>query len=707
MQQNDYTEKFVQLWNDQSVDTHHDIIISLDYAFYNYNNIPSCGFCIALFESNNDKPRGGGNSYSLCYTPNKSPDDCKNIQSGLEYALYGIGFDANGLFAKRTPYVDGVESTVSNSICLRGGIKENYKFLKQSENLFFKNNFNISQQLTHLDEKIKYKQIRIIFSKCSSRLEIEVKNEDEEDFKLVFNSDLPILDKKSVKVGLFFTSDDQTTRFRIKSFNLAAFPSSISNKYNTACFQEIICNKNLIGNKLPSNKNWIASPYQKGFDVFKFDGKTFNENEQIRGTNELRLLNFNEDFLYAKNDNNLVIYEFKGNKIAKQYTISLPNSDDITSCHGNGDTIVISTSSLGENYYVYKYVKESSNLSEIGSWNLFQTFNYPLCSSFGTNIEMSEDYILSYSTENVVISFKKNDDLTYEYHQTINPPFSGAKGFGYSMSISNNNEMLIGAPFGEKRKIFGENQGEVFHYVLSPSTKEWILVSEIGQYFDMDTLSGAFGYSVKIQDNFAAIGCPFENAYLNDYPLEFVEKQGKVYLLEKDEFGYFTNRKIYYPNSSIADIEKNFGKQVNVFQNNLVVGIPSINSDGNDTINVYNLDCPPLSAPLLKPTPTATATPTPTPTATTTLTPTNTPTQTATSTPTNTPTETPTLTPTNTLTPTVTQTLDLTLTPTNTVTQTPTPTPTPTATQSIINQILAFSNDGLVTFDNDEIVLFN
>jgi hypothetical protein len=699
MQQNDYTEKFVQLWNDQSIDTHHDIIVSLDYAFYNYNNIPSCGFCIALFESNNDKPRGGGNSYSLCYTPNKSLDDCKDIQSGLEYALYGIGFDANGIFAKRTPYVDGVESTVSNSICLRGGIKENYKFLKQSENLFFKNNFNISQQLTSLDEKIKYKQIRVVFSKCSSRLEIEVKNEEEKDFKVVFTSDLPILDKKSVKVGLFFASDDQTTRFRIKSFNLAAFPSLTQNKYDIPCFQELKCDGDLVGNKIPSNKNWIASPYQKGFDIFKFDGKDFRENEKIRATNELRVLNFNDDFLYAKNDNNLVVYEFKGNKTSKQYTISLPNSDDITSCDGYDDTIVISTSSSGENYYVYKYVKESSNLSEIGSWNLFQTFNYPLCSSFGTNIEMSEDYILSYSTEDVIVSFKKDNDSTYKYHQTINPPYSGAKGFGYSISISNNNEMLVGAPFGEKRKIFGENQGEVFHYVLSPSTKNWVLVSEIGQYFDMDTLSGAFGYSVKIQNNIAAIGCPFENAYLNDFPLEFVEKQGKVYLLEKDQFGYFTNRKIYYPNSSTGDIEKNFGKQVNIFQNNLVVGVPSVSSNGNDTINVYSLDCPPLSAPLLKPTSTPTATPTPTPTVTPTITPTITPTNTPT------PSITPTLTPTSTLTPTITQTS----TPTNTPFFTPSPTPsiTPTLTPQLVNQILSFSNDLLVTFDGDEIVLFD
>ena len=134
MQQNDSTFKYVQFWNNQALDTDHDIIISVDYALHNYNDTPSCGFCIALFESITDKPRGGGPAYSLAYTPNDIKVDC-NIEnsSGLEAAIYGIGFDPSGIFAKRTPYVSGVDYTVSNSICLRDGIKNDYKFLKQKQ----------------------------------------------------------------------------------------------------------------------------------------------------------------------------------------------------------------------------------------------------------------------------------------------------------------------------------------------------------------------------------------------------------------------------------------------------------------------------------------------------------------------------------------------------------------------------------------------
>ena len=77
------------------------------------------------------------------------------------------------------------------------------------------------------------------------------------------------------------------------------------------------------------------------------------------------------------------------------------------------------------------------------------------------------------------------------------------------------------------------------------------------------------------------------------------------------------------------------------------------------------------------------------------------PSPTPTPTPTLTPTVTQTLTPTPTLTQTNTPTSGLTPTPTETLT----PTPTPTAT-TIVNAIIDFNNDQLITFDGDPIVPF-
>jgi len=633
MQQKDSTFKYVQFWNNQALDTDHDIIISVDYALHNYNDTPSCGFCIALFESITDKPRGGGPAYSLAYTPNDIKVDC-NIEnsSGLEAAIYGIGFDPSGIFAKRTPYVSGVDYTVSNSICLRDGIKNDYKFLKQTENL---QNFEIAQQLINPEEKIQYKQARIIFSKCMSYLRVQVKNDDEKEFTQVLETELPILPKKSIKIGLFYTSIDQHSRFLLKQFNVAGFPAREETNYDTPCFQEIETNYDNQFKRIAANENWIASNRTNGFNIYKFDGKQFSLKQEIRSTKDIKILNYSDNLLFAKSNESLIVYEFRGNKMVKQNTITLPTTADITSCAGYGDTLVVASSS-SENYFVYNYIRESEDLSNIGKWEYYQTFNYPLSTGFGTNIEMSDNYLVSYSTNDFVISFKKDPDFGYQYHQTLLPPFSSAKGFGYSMSIQRDNEMIIGAPFGEKRYITGYNQGEAFHYVLSPFTKEWILISDISQYFNMDTLSGAFGYSVKIKGNYAAVGCPFELAYLSDYPWIEVQAQGKVYLFKKDEQGYFTNRTIYYPPSFEGDVVRNYGRQVNIFGNNLAVLMPYLSSDQNDAIDIYNLGCPALSAPMLRPTPT------PTPSITPSATPASTPPVTPSVTPTYTPTPTPT-----------------------------------------------------------------
>jgi hypothetical protein len=192
---------------------------------------------------------------------------------------------------------------------------------------------------------------------------------------------------------------------------------------------------------------------------------------------------------------------------------------------------------------------------------------------------------------------------------------------------------------------------------------------------------------------------------LDDYPLLEVANQGKVYLLEKDQFGYFTNRTIYYPTSvSLTDAERNYGTQVNIFGDILAVGVPFSESVDNDVIEIYNLGCPALSAPMLRPTPTATAAATPTVTPTRTLTPTVTPTNTSTSgaTPTPTPTPTPTVTPTNT------STSGATPTPTNTVTPTKTPTPTVTPTKALIGIVTFDAFDQVVRFDsNDPLFPFN
>jgi hypothetical protein len=590
MQQKDSTFKFVQFWNDQSLNSHHDIVISLDYALYNYDDNPTCGFCIALFESINEKPRGGGPAYALGYNPSGINDRC-NPQGyyGLEGAVYGIGFDINGIFAKRNEFVSGVDYTIANSICLRDGIQNNYGFLEQSQNLLYANNFTISQQLTSLNEEILYKQARLVFSKCMSKLEIQIKEDWEKEFRNALVIDLPIMERKSLKVGLFYTSLDQNTRFLVKQFNVAGYPEKIDHRVITSCFQEISTNSNLVGNKLPANNKWIASAGDDSFNLYKFDGEQYSYKTSTRSTNGLKVLNYHSNYLYCKSENFLVIYEYKGNAFVKNATIQLPTNDDITSCAGYGDSLVISSSSNGEYYYVYNYISKADNVSDIGTWKFYQSFNFPLSTGFGSNVEMSEKHIVSYSNKNFIVSFKKDPNFGYAYHQTIIPPYSDARGFGKSISIDGN-EMIVGAPLGNKRNFKDAGQGEAFHYAISPSNY-WVLISELGDYFRINSPAGNFGYSVKLDKNTAIVGCPSESFYTDTKPSIEIPNYGRSYIFRKGDFGYFTQKTVVYPLTSDLGSYKFFGSQVNTLEDVAIVGMPFTLDRHNGYIDIFDINC--------------------------------------------------------------------------------------------------------------------
>jgi hypothetical protein len=591
MQQSESTTKYVLSWNDQALDTYHDIIISLDYAMYNYNDTPTCGFCIALFESLNDKPRGGGAFYSLGYTPSDINDICNpEGYNGLESALYGIGFDVNGIFAKKTNRVDGLSATVKNSICLRNGIRNDYAFIKQSENLLYSRNLSLAQQLTANEQKINYNQIRIIFKDALTKLEIEGKKESDDDFKVIFQHDFPLMDQTSVKVGLFFTSLDQNTKFEVKSFNVAGFPSRYEKtRLFSSCTQTISTNRNLIGNTLPSYNEWIVANNEKGFRLYRSNSDFYVFKQNVISTNNFKILNYTDEYLFAKSNNSLIVYEYKGNSFIKQNTIRLPTEDDIMCCAGYGNTLVIGTTSNNEDFYVYKYDPNTFDIENIGNWYLFQTFNNGVTGQgYGKVVEMGEDYIFTPSSKDQVVSYKKDPDFGYYLHQTINKPNSAAISFGKTLSVDGR-DLLIGAPYAQKTSFPNFGNGEVYHYYLSEETEEWTLIMEMGDYFRINSPAGNFGNSLKINKNTAIIGAPSESYFLSGSSEE--PNVGRAYVFRKTEYGYFTQTAALAPLSSDVKSYTFFGSQVNTFQNLAVVGIPYTLDLKRGEIAIFNLDC--------------------------------------------------------------------------------------------------------------------
>lgn len=600
MQQSESTTKYVLSWNDQALDTYHDIIISLDYAMYNYNDTPTCGFCVALFESLNEKPRGGGSFYSLGYTPNDINDSC-NPQGydGLESALYGIGFDVNGIFAKRSNRVDGLSATVANSICLRNGIKSDYSFIKQSENLLYSQNFSLAQQLTAIDQKINYNQIRIIFKNALTKLEIEAKKDDEDDFKVIFENNFSLANQTSVKVGLFFTSLDQNTKFEVRQFNVAGFPSRYEKtRLFSSCTQTISTNKNLFGNRLPSYNEWIAANNERGFKLYKSNSDSYVFKQNIFSTGNFNILNYTENYIFAKTNNQLVIYEYKGNRFIKQNTITLPNDNEITCCAGYENTLVIGTTSQPETFYVYLYDANSLDIQNIGNWFLYQTFNNTT-TGFGNMIEIGKDYLFTSSINDVVVSYKKDPDFGYVFHQTINKPNSGAITFGKTMSVYDR-DLLIGAPYAQKTSFPNFGNGEVYHYYLSENTQLWTLIMEMGNFFSINSPAGNFGSTLKINKDTAIVGAPSEAYFLSGGSEE--PNVGRAYVFKKTPYGYFTQTSVLAPLSSQVKSYTFFGSQVNTFQNLAIVGVPYTLDMERGEISIFNLDCifttPPLHLPI-------------------------------------------------------------------------------------------------------------
>jgi hypothetical protein len=602
MQQSESTTKHVLSWNDQALDSYHDIIVSFSYAMYNYNDTPTCGFCVALFESLNNKPRGGGPFYSLGYTPSDINDICNpKGYDGLDSALYGIGFDPNGIFAKKSNKVDGLSATVENSICVRGGIREDYNFISQSENLLYTQNLSLAQQLTALDEKINYNQIRIIFGNALTKLTIEAKKENDKEFKIIFQQELPRKDQTSVKIGLFYTSLDQNTKFEIKDFNIAGFPSRYEKtRLFSSCKQTLSTFKNLYGEKMPSYNEWIVANNEKGFQFYKSNSDFYALKKTIYSTSNFKILNYTEDYIFAKSDNNLTVYEYKGNGFIKQNTIKLPNDDDIMCCAAYKNTLVIGTTSNNENFYVYKYDPYIFDIENIGNWFLYQTFSNGVTGQgYGKTVEIGKGYILTPSSKDTVISYKEDPDYGYIFHQTISKPNSAAVSFGKTLSIYDR-DLLIGAPYAQKSSFPNFGNGEVYHYYLSESTNLWTLIMEMGDFFKINSPAGNFGNAVKINQNVAIVGAPSESYYLSGSSEE--PNVGRAYVFRKTQYGYFTQTSTLAPLSSQVKSYTFFGSQVNTFQNLAIVGVPYTLDLSQGEISIFNLDCvfdtPPLHLPI-------------------------------------------------------------------------------------------------------------
>ena len=605
----------IAIFNDQSLDSEHDIIVSFDYAMYNYYNNPLGGFAVVFYDSINDVPRGGGPKYSLGYCPSNEVVSC-NVDGfpGLLGAYIGIGFDPQGKFSLATTLVDGLTSINENSIGLRGGVLADYSLLYNTTNLKSWNHslssFNIAENLG-FNQEVLYKTVRIILKHAGTKLIVQLKNNrNDENYITVFEYDLPEIKRRSFKVAVTRCKDSDldTTVFDLKNFNVAGYPGAPSDITLSQCYQNLEVGDYSAYNFLPVGSEWIAVPGEKTVKIYSTDTEKYSLEQTIISSNGIKVLGSDKDTILMSylDQCSVLIYDYLGTKFARTYTFDLPVSGQIVGGDINDDlvAVTINLQSVSSVTYVYKLNTSSAPLSSLGEWQLFQTITSDLVPSgvgMGISCQINNDYLLLGNINQYVHSLKYNEYTGYQPHQTIFSPMSGITRFGYSLAREGR-DLIIGAPYSSKIGYYEPGQGEAYHYFLYSTTDQWGPVMALGYFYNIYTPAGNFGNSVSLNDNVCVIGSPGEMWKDSTKDYEDIPNVGRTYIFRKTTGGYFTQATVLYPIST--DLEKYmfFGQAVGNYKTTAACLAPYTVLDYKCKLQIFNVDCiypaPPTRIPI-------------------------------------------------------------------------------------------------------------
>jgi len=204
------------------------------------------------------------------------------------------------------------------------------------------------------------------------------------------------------------------------------------------------------------------------------------------------------------------------------------------------------------------------------------------------------EYITNISPKVYVYEPIENDDgilTTVLLRQTITQSSHTTNdGFGYSID-ANDNWLVIGAPGREALGNVAAVHGKVYIYKKNFETGQWDLNTTIdssnqinNETLDSDSL---FGFSVSINDNYVAIGCPRDKELIDGVnPFTF----GSVFIYSLDSSESWTfNQKVdfsdidpvVFQNINLLDALKlfEFGHKVDLSNNSLLVSAPGMDSE--------------------------------------------------------------------------------------------------------------------------------
>lgn len=617
-------EKALIAWNNDNLDTYHDIVVSFDFARYSTANIPQGGFCVVFFESSQDVPTIGGPGASLGYTPNSQSDYCFNRgYQGFRGGFLGVGFDLNGEFGIKTDLVDGLDFPTQNSVTLRGSESENYKHISTSKNLVFTPvKFLVADKLNSLDG-VKFRTIRIIASKAFTEIQVQVKNEKDKEFYTVLTTKLPIRKRTGVRVGITNIEVDGYTKFELKNFNVAGFPGVVSEPDLRDC-ATIIDAGTVQGKTIVSGEDFCAVPIQDSVGVYEIRDGSFSLRQFIQEEGPAFLIGGNDRFLFLnkKDTYEVDIYFKSGGSFLKTQTIDVLNEvfdvpeplfGGFPECADTDNRFLIIGNK--KNVFVYQFF---TGISTFGQFSYLQTITDHPSGDVGYSVQIDNGKILtgggkerlSGRTNSFVASYLYNG-IAWDVDpaQTIVSPVSGNiyNEFGYSISMQGN-EAIIGSPNERRRNRETLGHGDAYHFVYANNRRtgrrEWRNAMALGNTFNIDCPGANFGTSVSFLGNNLLVSAPYENyLFPPDSSVEDNPNAGRVYLFRKSAGGTFSQAAILAPDPFRVKPYMFFGREVGFLgRGAAVVTVPYNSPLQSSEIDVYKVGCvfdlPPAHLPI-------------------------------------------------------------------------------------------------------------
>ena len=605
------TDKNIAIYNNQPLDSFSDTVFSFEYARYNPQQLPTGGFAIIFFDSIIDMPRDGGPGQSLGYTSSsRTSDSCRlNGYSGLQGAILGIGFDSSGRFALETDMVNGIALSALKpqpSIIVRDGIQNNFNLLynlsdyKNIADIDGLESFTIDQQVSAIDDD-SYRSVRVIVSRQFEDIRVQLKqNPREKDFIDVLRISRPSMNRKTYKVGLTNTTDDSTTKFLIRNFNIAGFPGTVRpTDLIPSCDQIIEMDDYGPDSKLSMGEEFIAAAVGRKLKNYTTDLNSYKLQNTIYTGSGITLLGQDETTIVGRvnGTSNAVLLEYLGQKLIRVNTITTPDNSTPVSADVDGNTLVVCTQANEDigtpgGIFIYNYIESSDNPAVIGTWDLYQTILPSLVLSgtgLGISTQLYGDNLIIGNSNQYVHAFQRDTTSTWNYLQTIASPISGVSRFGYVTSLYDR-DLMIGAPYAQKPSFDNVGQGEVYHYYLSTATNSWNKIMGLGEFYAINSVAGNFGTSIGLNNKICVVGAPGE-AYLEPGATYESVNVGRVYIFGKSDDGIFTQATTVTPASSFREKYMFFGQSVNVYGKFMSVLAPYTPKYTKSYLCIYNTDC--------------------------------------------------------------------------------------------------------------------